>query len=174
MATQTQAVRDHLIEHGYIDVHEALFGGLQGMHPTRIAAIVWNLRHKDRWNIKTIEAPGKLAKYVLLARPGHPDDWEKSADGVADAEGLPEPHDPDDDVPGFHGMPPDEETPAELETRVREASRKASDERKAAARYDCTWKGCVATVVRVEPSRLTDDIIEATCVRGHKTFQRRK
>ena len=135
----TAAVKAYLLEHGRLDVATALFEGIDGLHPTRIAAIIHPLRHKDGWVIDTEREPGKLAVYVLRYAPG----WAGNT--------VPAPApDPEDDMPGFHGMPPEEPDPRTEE--VLRAGRAAEARTAALTAPDCPKPNCPHTLGRVRQS----------------------
>lgn len=132
----TAAAKAYLLKHGRLDVATALFDGLDGLHPTRCAAIIHPLRHKDGWVIDTEREPGKLAVYVLRYAPG----WAGNT--------VPAP-DPEDDMPGFHGMPDEEPDPRAEE--VLRAGRAAQARREAQTAPRCPMAGCNERLTKVLP-----------------------
>lgn len=70
--TQRQLVLDTLLRDGRIEAFDAVYHLTDHdgtpRRITRLAAVIWHLRHVDGWDIETSESPGKMAVYTLVSR----------------------------------------------------------------------------------------------------------
>ena len=91
-ASQTDLVRTLLLTTGRVSVFDAIFGGINGQHPTRVAAIIHTLRHREGFDIATEQDEGGLAVYVLRGTPAgvtspvlsQTSMWDTDGDGLGD------------------------------------------------------------------------------------------
>jgi len=69
MTTQRSLVMDVLQREGRIEAYDAVYhltdNDGKPQRITRLAAVIWHLRHIDGWDIETTDAPGRLAVYTL-------------------------------------------------------------------------------------------------------------
>ena len=92
VTSQTDLVRDTLLRTGRVSTFDAIFEGIGGRHPTRVAAIIHTLRHREGFVIDTEQDEGGLAVYVLRGVPGgvvspvlsQTSMWDTAGDGLGD------------------------------------------------------------------------------------------
>lgn len=90
--SQTDLVRARLLATGRVSTYDAIFHGIAGRHPTRVAAIIHTLRHREGFDIVTEQDDDGLAVYVLRGVPAGTTApvlsqvpmWDTAGDGLGD------------------------------------------------------------------------------------------